>query len=149
MEELFDVVIFERATRRVDSVIGERMPKWNGRGTGRNTAELRQQTGMERVNHAYGVEIVPAGKYKKGDIITMKAYRIRDVIVAAHNEPQAVGTWAAHFDEDPKDAGRIQEIDPAKEVIHFEQDDGSYEPGTLSEIMPENDPEVVIDPDNP
>lgn len=68
-EELFDVVIFEIATRKIDTVIGHSMRKWDGKGTGRNTAELRQQTGRERVNERYDVEIVESEKYKAGDVL--------------------------------------------------------------------------------
>lgn len=68
-EELFDVVIFEIATRKIDSVIGTNMRRWDGSGSGRNTAELRQQTGQERVNDRYDVEIVDAGKYAVGSIL--------------------------------------------------------------------------------
>ncbi len=68
-EELFHVVIFEIATRKIDSVIGTNMKLWDGTGSGRNTAELRQQTGQERVNDRYAVEIVDAGKYAVGSIL--------------------------------------------------------------------------------
>jgi hypothetical protein len=66
-EPLFDVVIFNRETREVDTIIGSNMRRWDGEGSGRNTAELRQQTGEEKVNEHYGVKIVEAGKFKKGD----------------------------------------------------------------------------------
>ena len=65
----FDVVIYEKATRRIDSIIGTNMRRYDGKGKGRNTAELRQQTGRERVNDNYDVKIVPAGKYQKGDVL--------------------------------------------------------------------------------
>jgi hypothetical protein len=68
-EELFDVVIYEIATRRIDAVIGENMRRWDGSGSGRNTAELRQHTGMERINDRYDVKIVEAGKFQKGAIL--------------------------------------------------------------------------------
>jgi hypothetical protein len=68
-ELLFDVVIYEIATRRVDAVIGRAMPLWDGTGTGRNTADLRKQTGQERVNERFGVAIVPTGKYEKDKVL--------------------------------------------------------------------------------
>ena len=64
-EPLFDVVIYEIATRKIDAIIGTDMKLWDGTGTGRNTADLRKQTGQERVNDRFGVAIVPAGKYKQ------------------------------------------------------------------------------------
>lgn len=66
---LYDVVIFEIASRKVDAVIGERLRRWDGSGRGYNTAELRQQTGRERVNERYDAKIVPAGKFQKGDTL--------------------------------------------------------------------------------
>ena len=68
-EPLFDVVIYEIATQIIDAVIGKGMPLWDGTGTGRNTADLRKQTGQERINDRFDVAIVPAGKYGKGDLL--------------------------------------------------------------------------------
>lgn len=75
----------------------------------------------------------------------MKAYRIQNDIVAAHNEPQAIGTWAAHYDVDPKEAGPVEEVNPAEVPMQFEQLDGSFQDGTVAEIMPEDGmgPEIV------
>jgi hypothetical protein len=64
-EPLFDVVIYEIATRRIDTIIGTDMKLWDGTGSGRNTADLRKQTGQERVNDRFDVAIVPAGRYKQ------------------------------------------------------------------------------------
>ena len=64
-ETLFDVVIYEIATRKIDAIIGKDMRMWDGEGSGRNTADLRKQTGQERVNDRFDVAIVPAGKYKQ------------------------------------------------------------------------------------
>lgn len=61
---LYDVVIYEIATRRIDAVIGVDMRGWDGNGSGRGTAELRQQTGRERVNDRYEVAIVPAKDFR-------------------------------------------------------------------------------------
>lgn len=68
-EQLYDVVIFEKATRKIGAVIGTNMRSWDGTGSGRNTAELRMQTGQERINDRYECEMVEAGKYKKGDVL--------------------------------------------------------------------------------
>jgi hypothetical protein len=70
IEELYDVVIYEKATRKIDTIIGENMKSWDGNGSGRNTAELRVQTGRERINERYECEMVPAGKYQKGDVLS-------------------------------------------------------------------------------
>jgi hypothetical protein len=68
-EQLYDVVIYEKATRKIDTIIGKNMKRWDGTGSGRNTAELRVQTGQERINERYECEIVEAGKYRKGDVL--------------------------------------------------------------------------------
>ena len=68
-EELYDVVIYEKATRKIDAIIGTNMKIWDGNGSSRNTAELRVQTGKERINEHYGCEMFPAGKYQKGDVL--------------------------------------------------------------------------------
>lgn len=68
-EELFDVVIYEKATRKIATIIGTNMRSWDGTGSGRNTAEIRVQTGEERINERYSCEAVAAGIYKKGDVI--------------------------------------------------------------------------------
>lgn len=78
----------------------------------------------------------------------MKAYKIKDDIVAAHNEEQALETWAAHFGEDPKAAGPCEEIDPATYMVSYEQDDGSYKDGPLSDAMPTDNPEIVCTADD-
>lgn len=68
-EELYDVVIFDKATRKIDAIIGKNMKSWDGNGSGRNTAELRVQTGQDRINEHYDCQMIPAGKYKKGDVL--------------------------------------------------------------------------------
>ena len=65
----YDVVIFEKSTRKIESIIGKDMESWDGTGTGRNTAELREKTGNDRINDRYGCVIVPASKYQKGDVL--------------------------------------------------------------------------------
>lgn len=76
-EALWDVVIYEIASRKVDAVIGKNMRLWDGTGTGRNTADLRKQTGEERINDRYAVAIVPAGRYGKGDILDSVGIKAR------------------------------------------------------------------------
>jgi len=74
--ERYDVVIYEKVTRKIDAIIGRDMRSWDGEtGTGRNTAEMRMQTGLERVNELFGVSMVPAGKYQKGDVLREKLRR--------------------------------------------------------------------------
>lgn len=68
-EELYDVVIYEKATRKIDAIIGKNMKSWDGNGSGRNTAELRVQTGDERINERYKCVMVTAGKYQNGDVL--------------------------------------------------------------------------------
>lgn len=68
-EVLYDVVIYEKTTRKIASIIGTNMESWDGNGSGRNTAELRVQTGQERINEHYECEMVTAGKYKKDDVL--------------------------------------------------------------------------------
>ena len=46
-------------------MIGKDMLLHDGEGSGRNTADLRKQTGQERVNDRFDVAIVPAGKYQQ------------------------------------------------------------------------------------
>jgi hypothetical protein len=66
---LWDVVIFEKTTRKIDAIIGKRMRRYDGTGSGHNTADLRAQTGMERINDHFDVRIVKADKWKKGDVL--------------------------------------------------------------------------------
>ena len=68
-EQRFDVVIFHKDTREIDSIIGKSMRRHDGVGSGRNTAELRKQTGLERINDRYDCEIVNADQFKEGDKI--------------------------------------------------------------------------------
>lgn len=77
----------------------------------------------------------------------MKAYQIQNDIVAAHNEPQAIGTWADRFGIDPKLSGPCVEVDPLQVEMSHEGRGGRYEPGTLAEIMPEadGDPELLVE----
>ncbi len=75
----YDVVIYKLETMEVDTVIGSDMPSVNETGiggNGRNTAELRQQTGRERVNDLYDVAIVDAGRFAKGSTLTEADFRL-------------------------------------------------------------------------
>lgn len=62
--KLFDVIIYEFATGKVESIVGEKME----RSTGFYNAEKRQLTALDRINDNYGVEIVETGEYKVNDI---------------------------------------------------------------------------------
>jgi hypothetical protein len=87
---------------------------------------------------------------KKAPASRQKAYQIGEgYFVSAFNEPQAIGTLMAHLGvSDAKYVGACVEVNPAKVVVHFEQNDGRYLKGSLAELMPTSDaPEVLIDPD--
>jgi hypothetical protein len=75
----------------------------------------------------------------------MKAYKIQDTIVAAHDEQEAIATWAKYFDEAPEDACPLKEVDPATFEVNYELDDGSWMPGPLMHLMPEKEPGVILD----
>lgn len=79
----------------------------------------------------------------------MKTFKIKSDIVAAHGEAEAIKTWAAHFGEDPAAAGPIEEIDASTYMVSYEQEDGSFSPGPLSDMIPNDTEEafVVIDGD--
>lgn len=64
-EPLFDVCIIEWTTNKIASIIGKSMR----RDTGHYNAEKRAETAMMRCNENYGPAIVPAGKYKVGQIV--------------------------------------------------------------------------------
>lgn len=66
MEDLWDVVIFHYATRRIDSIAGERM----SRATGFYNAQKRLETVLPRLNSQYGAMIVVSGTYQKGDVLS-------------------------------------------------------------------------------
>ena len=68
-EQLYDVVIYEISTGKIDAIIGKDMRQWDGTGSGRNTAELRVETGQERINDKYGCVMVEGGRHQKGDIL--------------------------------------------------------------------------------
>ena len=65
-EELFDVVIYDMETRKVESVIGKSIR----RHAGTYNAERRLETAFTRINlDRYSAEIVPTGKYEVGSIL--------------------------------------------------------------------------------
>lgn len=68
-EQLHDVVIYEIATRTIDAVIGRNMKSWDGNGSGRGTAEMRVQTGQERINDRFDCVMVAAGTLQRGDTL--------------------------------------------------------------------------------
>ena len=68
-EQLYDVVIYEIATGKIDAVIGKDMKSWDGVGSGRSTAEMRMQTGQERINDRFDCVMVSAGTLQRGDTL--------------------------------------------------------------------------------
>ena len=64
-EPLFDVVIYEIATRKINQIAGEKMRM----DEGFYNAEKRRETASERLNIGYDAAIVESGKYKKGDTL--------------------------------------------------------------------------------
>lgn len=63
--ELYDVVIYERATKKIDTIAGKDLPEEGSF----HTVGKRMETVLERINEAYGVRAVEAGKYAKGDVL--------------------------------------------------------------------------------
>ena len=63
-DKLYDVIIYEYATGKVESVPGKSMRMHKGY----HNAEKRLDTVLSRINDAYSAAIVDEGKYKKGDI---------------------------------------------------------------------------------
>ena len=66
-EQLYDVVVFEVASRKVDHIAGRNLTD-----KGFHTVDRRLQTVAGRLNDNYDVEAVPAGRYKPGDILPEK-----------------------------------------------------------------------------
>lgn len=65
MSDLRDVVIFEIATKKIDTIAGVEL-EWTGP---RNSVEVRLATVLSRLNERYDACSVPTGKYKKGDVL--------------------------------------------------------------------------------
>lgn len=68
-EQLYDVFIFERASRNIESVAGQNMRKSVREGSYSQSAEKRMNTVSPLLNDDYDVEMVTAGKYKVGDTL--------------------------------------------------------------------------------
>ena len=68
-EARFDVVIYKIATRKIDTVAGTDLLSEDSPNHGFHTAEKRFDTVVGRLNNSYSVATVPAGKYKKGDVL--------------------------------------------------------------------------------
>jgi len=64
-EKRYDVVIFEIATRKIDTIAGTDLPESGSF----HTVDKRIDTVLPRLNDAYNVVAVEAGKYRKGDIL--------------------------------------------------------------------------------
>ena len=65
VDELWDVIIYEKTTGQVISMPGERMRRANGF----YNAEKRRDTVEERCNEHYGVEIIPTGTAGIGAVL--------------------------------------------------------------------------------
>jgi len=66
-EKLWDVVIVEIATGKVESFAGKAMQ----RSTGYYNAEKRHETVLGRINDRFTARIVPADKWDIGDVIDL------------------------------------------------------------------------------
>jgi hypothetical protein len=65
-EQLYDVVIYEIATRKIDTIAGKNLHH----DSGHFNAERRLDTVLLRLNDRYNAEIVEAGKHQKGDVLS-------------------------------------------------------------------------------
>jgi hypothetical protein len=65
-EQRYDVVIYEIATRKIDTIAGKDLRP----DSGHFNAERRLETLLSRLNDRYNAEIVDAGKYQKGDVLS-------------------------------------------------------------------------------
>jgi hypothetical protein len=66
MTDLFDVVIYDMETRRVESIVGKSLR----RDGGTYNAERRLETAFGRINlDRYSADIVPAGKFEVGSVL--------------------------------------------------------------------------------
>lgn len=63
--KLWDVFIFEYATRKIESTAGTNLPESGSF----HTVAKRIDTVCGRLNDSYGVIAVPAGLFKKGDVL--------------------------------------------------------------------------------
>lgn len=67
-EERFDVVIYEVATDKIDTIIGHNMPLDSGSF---HTARKREAAGWTRINDRYAIAVVPHGIYTTGAVINL------------------------------------------------------------------------------
>lgn len=66
VSELFDVVIYDMESRKIESIIGKGMKRFGDH----NSAERRLDTAYQRINvDRYGAEIVETGTLKVGDVL--------------------------------------------------------------------------------
>ena len=65
MKRLYDVVIYEIATRKIDTIAGKDLPKSGSF----HTVNKRLETVAPRLNEDYAVRAVAPGKYAKGDVL--------------------------------------------------------------------------------
>jgi hypothetical protein len=65
----YDVVIYEVETRVIDTIAGTDLLSEDDPGHGFHTVEKRLETVLGRLNEHYDAIQVPAGKYKKGDVL--------------------------------------------------------------------------------
>jgi hypothetical protein len=61
---LFDVIVFEEATMKIDSIVGSGLRY----DTGHQNARSRLSLIRGRLNDLFDAEIVPHKRYNKGDI---------------------------------------------------------------------------------
>lgn len=64
MKKLFDVIVFDTETGRIESIPGKAMAYDDGR----TNAVNRLATVLSRINHRYDAEIVDAGAYQVGQV---------------------------------------------------------------------------------
>ncbi len=69
MDQQYDVVIFEAATRTVDTVVGRNMPL----EAGDSNARRRHKTVADRLNADFGACVVEAGSYPVGSVVPPQA----------------------------------------------------------------------------
>jgi hypothetical protein len=65
---LFDVVVYEVATSKVESIVGSKLRR-NG---GRPNAEFRLDTILGRLNERFTAAIVPTGRYSTGATVALR-----------------------------------------------------------------------------
>lgn len=63
IDPLYDVIVFRKETKVIDSIVGSRLRY----DTGHNNALKRLDTIKGRINFDYDAAIVQTGTYKKGD----------------------------------------------------------------------------------